>query len=317
MKAGVFCHNGLGDGVNCLVLSNHLHLNGWEVDTYQNTIGSMQNWFPHLPVKSYPKMEELPRILATYEWFFIVQNDTDEFVKAIIREAKKKNPEKTKVLYLYPSPNIINEPYYLDCLTNPTQSIAENLRIICRDVLKLPKITSGNGFIPPPDLIQNKFPKRIVIHPTSARPTRNWPKERFVKLALHLRNFGFDVTFVPGEKDFPDWQNLGFKVLNFSNLDELSRYIYESRYLIGNDSGLGHLASALGISTLTICRRKAWAKMWAPSFYHNVVITPSSLIPNISGLRWRDRHWQKLISVKKVLRGFRELVLKESRVKYI
>lgn len=312
MKAGLFCHNGLGDGINCLVLTNHLHLNGWKVDTYQNTIGSMQNWFPHLPVMPYPKMEELPHILAKYEWFFIVQNDTDEFVKALICEAKKINPDKTKVLYLYPSPNIIKEPYYLDCLTNPTQSIAENMRIVCRDVLKLPKITTGNGFIPADDLIQNKFPKRIVIHPTSARPTRNWPKERFVKLALHLRKIGFDVTFIPGEKDFPDWQNLDFKVLNFPNLDKLARYIYESRYLIGNDSGLGHLASALGIPTLTICRRKAWAKMWAPSFHHNVVITPSSLIPNISGLRWRDRHWQKLISVNKVLRGFQELVLKES-----
>ncbi len=313
MKAGVFCHNGLGDGVNCLVLSNHLHLNGWEVDTYQNTIGSMQNWFPHLPVQSYPKMEDLPRILSTYEWFFIVQNDTDEFVKSLILEAKKRNPEKTKVLYLYPSPNIINESYYLDCLTDPKKSIAENMRIVCRKVLQLPKMTTGNGFTPPPGLIQHKYPKRIVIHPTSARPTRNWPKEKFVKLALHLQNKGYQPVFVPGFENITQWQDVEFEIANFANLDELSRYIYESGFLIGNDSGLGHLASALGIPTLTLCRRKAWANMWAPSFHHNVVMTPSSLIPNIRGLRLRDRHWKKFISVKKVLRGFQELVLKESR----
>ena len=62
-KAGVFCHNGLGDGVNCLALSHNLHLNGFEVETYQNTIGSMQNWFPHLPVFSYPDLSQLSDIL--------------------------------------------------------------------------------------------------------------------------------------------------------------------------------------------------------------------------------------------------------------
>ena len=73
LKAAVFCHNGLGDGVNCLVLSNNLHLNGWKVDTYQNAIGSMQNWFPHLNVLAYPPLSELPKILNQYDLFFVVQ----------------------------------------------------------------------------------------------------------------------------------------------------------------------------------------------------------------------------------------------------
>ena len=85
-RAAVFCHNGLGDGVNCLVLSNNLHLNGWEVDTFQNTIGSMQNWFPHLPVFPYPTLDELPQLLNRYEWFFVVHNDTDLFVQKLIQE---------------------------------------------------------------------------------------------------------------------------------------------------------------------------------------------------------------------------------------
>src|SRR5690606_32722919 len=123
-RAGVFCHNGLGDGVNCLVLSNNLHVNGWNVDTYQNTIGSMQNWFPHLPVQPYPSLAKLPQILSSYDWFFVVQNDTDEFVLSLICEAKKKFPERIKVLYFYPSKHIIHEPYYSDCFTNPALSIA-------------------------------------------------------------------------------------------------------------------------------------------------------------------------------------------------
>lgn len=311
-KAGVFCHNGLGDGINCLVLSNNLHLNGWQVDTYQNSIGSMQNWFPHIPVQPYPTLDSLSQILSSYDWYFVVQNDTDPFVKTLIQEGKKRFPQRLKVLYLYPSPNIINEPYYQDCFTNPKASIAENMRIVCQKVLHLPKITKSNGLIPLEGLVYKKFPRRIVIHPTSARATRNWPKEKFVKLALHLQKRGYELVFVPGKENVEEWKDislLGFSFSHFSSLDALARFIYESGYLIGNDSGLGHLASALGIPTLTFCRRKAWANMWAPSFHKGVVVTPSSLIPNIRGLRLRDLYWKKFISVGKALRGFEKLEL--------
>lgn len=306
MKAGVFCHNGLGDGVNCLVLSNNLQINGWDVDTYHNSIGSMQNWFPHLPVQPYPKLEDLPRILSTYDLLFVVHNDTDLFVKTLIKEGKKKFPKKLKVLYLYPSPNIINEPYYQDCLTDPKKSIAENMCIVCEKIVGLPKVVKENGFTPPEGLVFRKYPKRVVIHSTSGRITRNWQKAKFVKLALHLENKGFDPVFIPGT-EIENWRDVDFETLKFSSLDSLSRYIYESGYLIGNDSGLGHLASALGLKTLTLCRRKALAKMWAPSFAKNIVITPPSFIPNISGFRLRDRHWKKFITVGKVVRGFRKL----------
>lgn len=306
-RAGVFCHNGLGDGVNCLVLSNNLHLNGWKVDTYQNTIGSMQNWFPHLLVQPYPKVEELPRILSSYDWFFVVQNDTDEFVLKLIQEGKRRFPDRLKVLYLYPSKNIVNEPYYSDCLTDPGASIAENMRLFCEKILHLPKITRSNGFIPLAGLVHRKDARRVVIHPTSSKQTRNWPKEKFLKLANHLKSIGFDPVFVPGAKEKEDWIDTGFEIPIFKTLDLLCQYIYESGYLIGNDSGLGHLASALGIPTMTFSRRKTWANMWAPSFHKGVVLTPASWIPNIRGFRLRDKHWKKFISVGMAKRGFERL----------
>ena len=305
-RAGVFCHNGLGDGVNCLVLSNQLHLNGWRVDTYQNVIGSMQNWFPHLKVEPYPSPDELPRILGSYDWFFVVQNDTDPFILQLIQEGKRRFPDLLKVIYLYPSPNIVNEPYYTDCLTDPTLSIAENMRLFAEKILHLPKITRSNGFIPPAGLTFRKYLKRIAIHPTSGRETRNWPKEKFLQFAGHLRQGGYDPVFIPGKQE--GWEGIGFEIALFPTLDLLARYLYESGFLVGNDSGLGHLASAIGIPTLTFCRRKKLANMWAPSFQRGVVVTPSSWIPNIRGLRLRDRHWQKFISVAKAKRAFNKLV---------
>lgn len=305
-RAAIFCHNGLGDGVNSLVLSNNLHLNGWKVDTYQNAVGSMQSWFPHLHVEPYPSIEELPRILSAYEWFFIIHNDTDEFVLKLIQEGKRRFPDRLKVIYLYPSKNIVNEPYYTDCLVAPSLSIAENMRLFCDKILHLPKLTRSNGFIPPTGITSRKVPKRIAIHPTSARATRNWPKEKFIQLASHLQKEGFQPVFIPGIKE--GWEGLGFEIALFPNLDLLARFLYESGFLIGNDSGLGHLASALGIPTLTLCRRKTWANMWAPSFQKGIVVTPSSWIPNIRGFRIRDRHWKKFISVGMARRAFEKLL---------
>lgn len=311
-RAGVFCHNGLGDGVNCLVLSNNLHLNGWKVETYQNVVGSMQNWFPHLPVQPYPSVEELPRILNSYDWFFVVQNDTDEFVLKLVQEGKRRFPDRLKLIYLYPSKGIVNEPYYADCLTDPGLPIAENMRLFCERILHLPKITKSNGFIPPAGLISRKFPKRIAIHPTSARVNRNWPKEKFLELAAHLQEEGYEPVFIPGTKE--GWEGLGFEIALFPTLDLLARYLYESGFLIGNDSGLGHLASALGVPTLTFCRRKTWANMWAPSFHKGVVVTPGSWIPNIRGFRLRDRYWKKFISVGMARRAFAKLSAAKSEV---
>lgn len=307
LRAGVFSHNGLGDGINCLVLSNNLHLNGWKVDTYQNTLGAMQNWFPHLPILAYPPSSELPNILNKYDWFFVVQNDADPFILQLIQEGKRRFPDRLKVIYLYPSKNIVNEPYYGDCLTNPDLPIAENLRLLCEKVLHLPKSTKSNGLIPPTGIVSRKHVRRIAIHPTSARENRNWPREKFFELATYLKEQKYELVFIPGSK--MGWEDIGFEVALFPNLDLLSRYLYESGFLIGNDSGLGHLASALGVPTLTICRRKALANLWAPSFHKGVVVTPSSWIPNIRGLRLRDRHWKKFISVAKAKKGFERLVV--------
>lgn len=307
-RAAVFSHNGVGDGVNILVLSNNLQLNGWTVQTYQNTMGSMQNWFPHLSVQPYPDLEELPQILNSYDWFFVVQNDTSEFILKLIQEGKRRFPERLKVLYLYPSKNIVNEPYYADCLTDPAQSIAANMRLFCEKVLHLPQITKSNGFIAPPDLILRRHHRRIIIHPTSARETRNWPKEKFLALAGKLKKDGYEPVLIPGTKE--GWDGRGIDVALFPNLDLLARFIYESGYLIGNDSGLGHLASALGIPTLIFCRRKTLANMWAPGFHKGIVLTPSALIPNISGFRLRDWYWKKFISVRRARREFIRLANK-------
>lgn len=317
IKAGIFLHNGLGDGINGLVLANHLHLNGWQVDTYNNVLGSMQSWCPHLSICPYPPVSEISVILASYDLFLIVHHETDPFVRKLIEEGKRRFPDRVKVLYLYASRNIVNEPYYSDSCIDPSLSVVENLRLFCQKMLRLTKLTKSNGFIPPPHLSHRQYAHRIVMHPTSSRPTRNWPKEKFVKLALHLKQQGYEICFVPGSSEEKQWQDvvdLGLNLSFFSTLDELGQFIYESGFLIGNDSGLAHLASSLDIPTLIFARRKTLANLWAPSFSTGLAITPSPWILNIRGLRLRDRYWKQLISVSMAKKGFERLVKKTSLV---
>jgi ADP-heptose:LPS heptosyltransferase len=269
----------------------------------------MQNWIPHLPILNYPEVDQVERILHEYQWLFVVQNDTSEFVQKLISEGKRRDPDQMKVIYIYPSKRIVNELYYQDAQIDPDIPVAENLRLFCEKILHLPKITGSNGFIPPSGLQYRENEKRVVIHPTSSRAGKNWPKEKFIKLATHLRKEGFDPVYILGKEARENWKDQSdWRAPEFPTLDEAARYIYESGYLLGNDSGVGHLASFLGIPTLTITRRKAFARLWAPSYAPGVVVNPHPWIPNISGLRLRDRHWQKFISTEKVLRAFDRLV---------
>jgi ADP-heptose:LPS heptosyltransferase len=307
MKAAVFCHNALGDGVLTLVLSNNLHLNGWKVDTYHDLMGQMEGWFPHLPIVRYPSLEELPRVLNGYDLFLVIHNDANPFTLRLVEEGKRRFPEKMKVFYVYPSKNMVNEPYYRDVELDPGLPVAESFRVFCEKKLHLTKSTRSNGFIPPVNLVGRREEKRVIFHVSSSRAGKNWPKEKFLQLARLVEAIGFEPHILTS-MDKEEWERSGYPVVEFHELDCLARFVYESGYCIGNDSGVGHLASFLGVPTLTFSRRRALARLWRPSYAPGVVLTPPFWIPNFSGFRLRDQYWKKLISVRRALKGFEELL---------
>jgi heptosyltransferase III len=261
-----------------------------------------------LPIVSYPSIHEIDRILHQYDWFFVFHNDTSEFIQRLISEGKRRFPDQVKVIYAYPSKGIVHEPYYHDAEIDPGLPIAENLRVFCEKILHLSKSTRSNGLIPPAQLVYRLNNKSVVIHTTSSRAGKNWSPEKYIELSYQLKDKGFEPSLIIGSNERNLWKDCSLKTLEFSSLDAVASFIYESGYFVGNDSGLGHLASFLGIPTVTILRRKTLAKFWAPSFSTGISVAPSSWIPNIRGLRLRDRHWKKLISTQKVLRAFDKVV---------
>ena len=94
----------------------------------------------------------------------------------------------------------------------------------------------------------------IAIHPFSGSPKKNWPLERFQKLASQLpmpvRFFRGPDDYAPGAESIPD-------------LAELARTLQRAGLCIGNDSGIAHLAAAVGTPVVALFGPTA-PEIWAP-----------------------------------------------------
>ncbi|MBI2687525.1 MAG: glycosyltransferase family 9 protein [Acidobacteria bacterium] len=98
---------------------------------------------------------------------------------------------------------------------------------------------------------------RIVIHPFSGSAKKNWPLVNFRALAERLGNVAW--TCGP-EEELAD-------ALRFDNLAELACWLSGARLFIGNDSGITHLAAAVGTPTLALFGPTDPA-VWCPAGNH-------------------------------------------------
>lgn len=94
----------------------------------------------------------------------------------------------------------------------------------------------------------------IVIHPFSGSPRKNWPLGLYRELAIQLR-FRTEWTAGP-EEGLPEARR-------FTSLAELGSWIRGARLYIGNDSGITHLAAAVGTPTLALFGPSS-PPNWAP-----------------------------------------------------
>ncbi len=94
----------------------------------------------------------------------------------------------------------------------------------------------------------------VVIHPFSGSKKKNWPLPSYYELAhrLHCR-----VEWTAGPEEELDGAH------RFEDLGELAAWLRGARLYIGNDSGITHLAAALGVQTLAIFGPTDPAQ-WAP-----------------------------------------------------
>jgi ADP-heptose:LPS heptosyltransferase len=99
----------------------------------------------------------------------------------------------------------------------------------------------------------------VVIHPGSGGEPKCWPREKFLTLGRALKRNGIVPTLVLGEAEQDRW---GYKVVDalkeefpwylHMGLYELAERLSRARVYLGNDSGVSHLAAAMGVPVITL-----------------------------------------------------------------
>ncbi len=94
----------------------------------------------------------------------------------------------------------------------------------------------------------------VVIHPFASSPGKRWPIENFRAVADALN---IPVRWCAGpEEPFDD-------AVRIDDLYELACWLSTARLFIGNDSGISHLAAAVGTPVVSIFLSSD-PKVWAP-----------------------------------------------------
>jgi heptosyltransferase III len=130
-------------------------------------------------------------------------------------------------------------------------------------------------------------PPRVMIHPGSGDPRKCWPLERFQSVAETLRTeIGAGICWLLG----PAEQRLTAELRRYCRekdmelkleppLRELASILQDTRDYLGNDSGVTHLAAALGTETWALFGPTSPLE-WAPHGAHvHVFWLPEALQP--------------------------------------
>jgi heptosyltransferase-2 len=125
-----------------------------------------------------------------------------------------------------------------------------------------------------------------ILHPGSGSPKKNWPIGHFIEAARRLRADGRAVVFLLGEADEQPREALARNAPEFPRLEGLSvreaaQTLSAASGYLGNDSGITHLAAALGVRTVALFGPSDPAR-WAPRGEHvNVLRAASGIMDDL------------------------------------
>jgi heptosyltransferase III len=119
----------------------------------------------------------------------------------------------------------------------------------------------------------------LALHPGSGSERKNWPEARWAGLLEHLAGAtNRELLVVGGEAEGERLQRLAAalppsrsRVAKSLPLPELGRHLAACRAFIGHDSGISHLAAAVGLPCLLLWGETA-EEVWRPPSQRVVVV---------------------------------------------
>ncbi len=323
---------GLGDALLYAVLAHNLQRNGFKVTLYSGIAASLNDWFPHFQLKKMPHTSSLESDLAAYDLVLAdahcpLTQDVDEkqfpqlaqryiFMRMNRMSLGLKGDHRDVIAQSHEDPDrVARLQAVAKCsgmvvpALNRQLPMADNVLSLCETVIGLRDVEKENGITAPAHLIAHKYPKRVILHPTSANPAKDWSAKKFIQLAKRLQNKGWEPAFTVSPQERPVWEahiKEQFLLPEFPAVKDLACYVYESGAMIGNDSGIGHLASCLGLPTVTIIGRCDDYYRWRPGWSRGIVVTPILGPKYLVG----KQRWSLLVSVKSVMKAFESIAAK-------
>ena len=279
----------LGDSLLLMSVAHNLSAAEFQVTVFGDFISDLRDWFPHVSIE--PALGESDAETRLAEFDGAIQ---------MHRTIPLKNLQE-----------IHAKPIFFDQWIVPDKLDRRHALVqlldFCRDEFGIQNPSGGNGITANAGLRHRRFSQRVIIHPTASHPAKAWSPERFRKLAQKLGERGLNPVFVMSPAERVEWRWLGDHGLEakvFASLSELAALLYESGWFIGNDSGIGHLASNLGISTVSIFPRPRTAKRWRPIWAPGCVVAHAWLPTGAL----RRRFWRYTVTVDRVIRSLEFLM---------
>lgn len=185
-------------------------------------------------------------------------HDPDGRVAARLREAGVAH-----VLALRP-PRAEGAGHAADVLAVPLAAMGIRVPRPCQPVLDLPAEIRGAGKA----LLPATTRPCVSLHPGSGSASKNWPLDRYLEVAVALRSDGLQPVVVIGEVEeflLPELQRLApdLPLIQCPDLAVVAGALAACVLHVGNDSGLAHLAAAVGTPVVAVFGPSDPAR-WAP-----------------------------------------------------
>ncbi len=280
-----------------MTLANNIANQGCEVTFFSDIAASLDPLVDSYTIKPFPNRESLLDTIKTFD--LCLYDSSGAYVRSMPKQAEEWCLENA-VCYRMSDAPPRHTSIKVETLKNrlPTNSpisaaqfkflnaslrgryrslyrppVVQQLVNFLKSVAGFESVTLNNGLNAG---VRKKQPKKVLIHPTSSNQRKNWPSDKFVNLVKELQTKGYDpiVTVAPNERQ--TWLKLCGEITEvplFESIKDLAEFYRDAALFIGNDSGNGHLASALGVPTIQMFMGWKKSPAWRAGWAENTVIT--------------------------------------------
>ena len=306
----------LGDSLISMVIPANLARAGFDVTVRGDCAHELASWLPDVRTGPRLSTQEVKDITDEFDFCLIdsqapgLQSGGIDLRPGLSRRAVffslahhdpsldgrfdlKALPSEESALFRerIPNPGLIRDK------AKTGLTMVDHVVEFCRRELLLEKAHPDVGLVSPKSSECAEKKRPIVFSPTSGKARKNWRAERFVLLARQLQDMGDNCVFAVAPSEAAEWTKRldgQFTLAPTPTIAALAKLLSDARALVCNDSGAGHLASALGTPVVAVIPRRDADYTWRPGWGTVKLVSPLLPMRVLSGL------WPYFVSVRQV-----------------